>query len=165
MMKVLAVLVVSIFYLISVASPNIKLSRASSFSLNLEGSGPINISATNAQIDEHKIYLSGNVRLTSSDYVMDTDELSIVYNNGNVERIEAEGHLKIYILKEKLEISGEKLVYKQVDKQIFVIGNIVMDQEKFKITGDELVFNLENMKIAIKKNVHMKIKTVEQSMK
>lgn len=100
---------------------------------------------------------SGNVVVTQSDTVIKSDEFHLYYKkegtpgketstvlnpgaieSGNIERIEAKGH--VIITQKKKVVTGDKAIFYNDQQKVIITGNPMMKDGDNEIRGDRILF-------------------------
>jgi len=119
-----------------------------------DGDGVIDVKATEAVYKGRVTVLTGDVIVKQGNAVITSDKMTIyraetangrtALQLGEITRIVAEGNF-IYDAPEN-KVTGDQGIYRRIDKQIDVFGNVVLKQPSGNIIESEkLFYDLENI--------------------
>lgn len=123
------------------------------------GEGVIDVKAQEATYKGGITILTGNVIIKQGDATITSDKMTIyraenansrtALKLGEITRIVAEGQF-VYDAPEN-KVTGDRGIYKRVDKQIDVFGNVVLKQPSGNlVTSDSLFYDLETNRARFK---------------
>ncbi len=129
---------------------------------------PINITSDRLEVltDQNLIMFEGNVAARQGDMSIYSDRMSVCYedpkhntpstfNEGEIHKIVAEGHVKI--VRDDRIASAERAVFFNEDQKIVLTGNPRVWQGKNLVKGDKITFYFKENRTTIERGKNKKV--------
>ncbi len=127
----------------------------------IDTSQPLEILSQQLEVfrQENRSVFSGDVVATQGDMTMTTDRLIVFFAGENsIERLEAVGHVKFTQLDRTA--TAEKMIYRQKEGTLLLIGNARVVQGPNQVDGDEITYFVNENRSVVKGSSQKRVKAV-----
>lgn len=116
---------------------------------NHDTDAPIDFDAARIEVrdKENQALLSGDVKIRQGNMTLDADTVKIFYarparGNPSVRRLDAQGNVRLVSPSERA--TGRYGIYDVIEKQVTLIGDVVLNQGESQLRGQRLAIDLDS---------------------
>ncbi|MEM6415845.1 MAG: LptA/OstA family protein [Pseudomonadota bacterium] len=144
---------------ISISIPFIYTEPASAQFVDRNSDEPLDITSDRLESQENIATWIGDVRAVQGDSILTTERLILIRkDDGNLDRIEAVGTVRFATAEEA--ITGDKAIYRDLERTITMTGEVVVTQGKQILTGGDLIYWVDTGRIEFKGDEGQRIRGI-----